>query len=422
VSPGGRTALRRRAGAWACLAILAVVAAGGCGDDDDARPAGVVAGRTLTIYASVPQQGDSLRAGRDLVRAERLALDDAGDRVGRFRVRYRPLDSAAHATGRWDADRTSVNARTALRDPTTIAYLGETDSAATAVSLPILNEAGILQVSPTSTYVGLTRAEGAVPGEPERFYPTGQRTFGRIVPGDDVQARALVTLMRADDCLGAYVLDDDGPFGQGLAENVRREARAQELDVAADDRLAADASSARTMADRIERSDADCLLLAADAVPEAAFGPLRELAAARPAMRFFAPATLDDPAFLSALGPGLEERTVVTTPTLVPQAYPAAAQRFFRAFRARYGRMPDRWAIYGYEAMAAVLEAIREAGDLGNDRAEVIGAFFGLRDRESVLGTYDVEESGDTSLEDYGANRVRGGRLAFDRVVEPPEG
>ena len=60
------------------------------------------------------------------------------------------------------------------------------------VSIPILNEAGSPQVSPANTYVGLTDNVPGVsaPGEPQKYYPTGKRTYLRIVPIDSIQAAA----------------------------------------------------------------------------------------------------------------------------------------------------------------------------------------------------------------------------------------
>jgi branched-chain amino acid transport system substrate-binding protein len=410
-------------GRWAavCSCVLALAAAG-CGEDEDDRRVRVVLGGTLTIYSSLPRHGESLRVVRDVTRAEGLALEEARGRAGRWRIRHVPLDNADPETGIWDADRTSVNARTALRDATTIAYLGELDSEATAISLPILNEAGILQVSATNTYVGLTRDEGAATGEPERFFPTGQRTYGRVIPADHVQAAALATLMGEEDCLSTLLLDDGEAFGDGLAENVQRAARAQELDLAGRATIGEDPATLRAAADRVARTDPDCLLLAVGVPTAGAAGLLRELGAARPTMRFLGPSTLDDAAFLAGLGGNVETQLHVTAPELAPDAYPVASQRFYRAFRAGAGRLPAPEAIYAYEAMKAVLRAIEDAGELGNDRAEVIAAFLGLQDRESVLGTYDIDDNGDTTLDTYGAYRVRAGRLEFDQVVEPPDG
>ena len=68
--------------------------------------------------------------------------------------------------------------------------------------------------------------------------------------------------------------------------------------------------------------------------------------------------------------------------------------------------------------MAVALEAIKNAGDKGNDRQAVIDEFFKIKDRDSVLGTYAIDENGDTTLSDYGGNRIEGGKLVFDKVIK----
>ena len=86
----------------------------------------------------------------------------------------KPLDDSTAQRGEWDPGQTTENARMAIRDSTTIGYLGEFNSGASAVSIPLLNRVGIAQVSPTNTAVGLTSAgAGASPGEPDKYYPTG---------------------------------------------------------------------------------------------------------------------------------------------------------------------------------------------------------------------------------------------------------
>ncbi|HEY1539309.1 MAG TPA: hypothetical protein VGF63_07925 [Solirubrobacteraceae bacterium] len=80
-------------------------------------------------------------------------------------------------------------AATAAADPSTIAFIGDQTSGDTATTLPILNRAGILEFSPTATYGGLTR-NSTDRAEPAKYYPTGRRTFARVVPSDSAQAAA----------------------------------------------------------------------------------------------------------------------------------------------------------------------------------------------------------------------------------------
>ena len=68
--------------------------------------------------------------------------------------------------------------------------------------------------------------------------------------------------------------------------------------------------------------------------------------------------------------------------------------------------------------MKVALLAIQNAGDKGNDRQAVIDAFLNIKDRDSVLGKYSIDENGDTTLSDYGANVVEDGKLVFNKVLK----
>jgi ABC-type branched-subunit amino acid transport system substrate-binding protein len=93
------------------------------------------------------------------------------------------------------------------------------------------------------------------------------------------------------------------------------------------------------------------------------------------------------------------------------------ALKFAGDFQHAYSRAPGQWAILGYEAMRAVLFAIQRAGQRGNDRTVVTNRFLALRARRSALGTYSMEPTGDSTLDDLAAYRVRTGALAFERTV-----
>ena len=216
---------------WLSLVALAAVLLGaaGCGSIAVSNVAEATGGQ-LTVYSSEPLQGPSATISEQIVNGEALALADAGGRAGLFKIGYVSLDDASPTSGQWNPGVTATNAKTAAQDPSTIAYLGDYDSAATAISLPLINAAGILQLSPASPYVGLVSSFDAGQDEPERFYPSGRRTFARLQPGDIAQADAQVQLMKSLGVHRLYVLDDQDPFEVPLADIVAGDAERAGID------------------------------------------------------------------------------------------------------------------------------------------------------------------------------------------------
>jgi branched-chain amino acid transport system substrate-binding protein len=373
----------------------------------------------LTIYSSLPLQGPDAAISTQIVNGEKLALAQSGGRVGRLHIGLVSLDDADPSTGIWNPGLTSTAARTASQDKNAIAYVGELNSAASAVSLPLINEAGILQISPASSYVGLTSQTDAGKGEPDRYYPTGVRTFARLVPSDERQGRAQLAYMRMLGVRNLAVLGDTDVFSSDVASIVAREAPAAGITVV--DHLAVDRTTDPiSIAKKLSRDGADAVFLGGDPSPSA-IALWRAVNAADSSLKLFAPSDLATPEFLAAIG-AAQHSTYVTSPVLPMRFYPPAAQRFAKDYLATFHTAPDARALYGYEAVQAILAAIRAAGAHGTDRAAVRAAFFAIHDRESVLGRYSVDASGDTTMSRFAGDRVANGTLVFDRVLDagPP--
>lgn len=388
---------------------------GGAAEPDPPLPAA-----RLTIYSSVPWQGPLRAVSADVLDAERLALAQHGERVGRHHVRLIALDAATPGVGRSDPAQISENARRAARNPHTVAYLGELATGSSAIAIPLLNEAGILEVSPLDTAMALTSASLAVAGSPERFYPKLRdvgRTFARVVPSDRSQVDALLAAMRDAGVQRLAILSDEDPSGRALATNLRAKARAAGISIVAREEI-----------DEHAREHDDSIARVVAARPDAALdatGPRvgaaklwRELAAADPQLQLFAPASLADPTFVAGLGAAAAVAHV-TRP--LPGSRSTAARRFTRAFAARYGRAPVPEARYGYEAMRSVLDAIRRAEMRAPDgrltRAAVVREYFRTDPRAGVLGPYAIDAAGDTSLQRWGAYRVVDGELRLARAL-----
>jgi branched-chain amino acid transport system substrate-binding protein len=414
---------------WPALFLALFAGIGGfpaaCGGGDDEGDERVVSGDTLTIYSSLPLQGARRADSQSVNKGAKLALRQRGVKVGEHSIEFKLLDDALPRTDGFDAGKTQQNARQAVQDDTTIAYIGEFDSEATAVSLPILNRAGILQVSPSNTSIGLTSNEprGAVqPGEPDKHYPSGERTYGRVIPNDAVQAAALATLMEADGCTMVYIANDDEPYGRALAKAFEDSAPGSGLQIISNEAYDTEDGSYRSLGSEIEGSDADCFLGSAQA-GGSAVRLFQDVAEAAPDVRLYGPHRLGTPGFYDPGEGGVSaqvgSRITLTDPTLPAREYPPRGREFFADYEAEYAEEPGAYAIYGFEAMNVILDALERAGSRRNELQAVIEAFYDTNSRRSALGTYDIDEDGDTTLALYGAYAIQRGRLAFEEKIKP---
>jgi branched-chain amino acid transport system substrate-binding protein len=403
---------------WLGLVALAAVLLGavGCGSVAVSDVAEATGGQ-LTIYSSEPLQGPSASIAQQIIGGESLALADAHGRAGQFKIGYVSLDDASPTSDGWNPEVTATDAKTAAQDPSTIAYLGDYDSAATAISLPLTNAAGILQVSPASPYVGLTSSLDAEQDEPGRFYLTGKRTFVRLAPGDIVQADAQVQLMKSLGVHRLYVLDDQDPFEMPLADIVASDAERAGIVVIAHDSLSTVPGAVFTgEVEKIVEHHAQAVFLAGGE-GKGTVALWRDLYRASPHMLLLGSSSMVSESFTAQIG-AAAANTYLTTPVLPTALYPPAAKRVLRDYRSTFGTEGSPYALYGYEAMTVVLDAVRSAGARGNDRQTVIDRVFATKSRDSVIGRYSIDPDGETTLSPYGVDRVLGGRPVFYRAFE----
>jgi branched-chain amino acid transport system substrate-binding protein len=216
-----------RVPALLCACVLALGGCLGGGDDDEPDR---IAGDVATVYSSTPRHGVSTPAAEEVLAGERRALAERGGRAGGLRIRLRQLPATDDRERPWDPALVAENASRAADDPAAIAYLGELDYGATAVSLPITNDAGLLQVSPGDGLTSLTaRPPGRPRAGPERYYPTGRRSFVRVGPSDLREAESLVARLRAVGATRFALVFDRGIYGRELAAQLVALARREGL-------------------------------------------------------------------------------------------------------------------------------------------------------------------------------------------------
>lgn len=391
--PGRSRPLRGRA-RRACVAILgAALGVAGCGGSTTGGNASVtVSGKTLTIYASQPPGGARSQPASDILAAEKLAFAQSPKQVGPYQVRFRVLSGA----------KLSDNGRTAIEDSSAIAYLGELVPGTSQVSVEIVNQQGLLTVSPADTAVYLTQAIPPVSSTPTTFYPghaTYKETFARVVPSSAQEAKAIVSELGAEHATSLYVADDGRRYGAALALEVRAAAKAAGITLASG------------------ASGASAIFYGASVANRAVAARfLDQTASANPSAKLLVPSGLYDSSFVPGLSPSAQQQLVVSSPGFRLRDLTGDGQAFASGFRSAYQRDPAPQAVFGYEAVRAVLAVLGQAGSAANRRATVVAAFRGLSNRSSAIGTYSIS-GGDPSGAPFVFARVRGGALVPFKFV-----
>jgi branched-chain amino acid transport system substrate-binding protein len=380
-------------------------------------------GKIVDVYSSLPLRGPWAAESTALVNGIRLALAQSGGRAGRFEVQYTALDDSGDQGG-WDASQTAADARKAAADPRAVYYIGDFDDDASKVSVPMLNEAGIPQVSPANTYVGLTTDDpGSRSGEPKAYAPTGTRTYLRIVPPDSAQGGAILLAMNQADCTRSAIVDDQEPYGAGLATTIGSQRRFYAVNIVSTGGIGPGAAALTSYATMLRTERPDCIMLAGTA-SRREVALTRALHAASPRAKIFAPASMCTPSWTNpkdgGVPAGIDPFIECTSVTRALRAYPGGTA-FLAAYRRRYGvTNPSPYAILGYEAMKLGLSTIAGLGADGDSKSAVLNALFSTTDRHSVLGTYGFDKDGDTTLQAYGLYKVGpSGDPMFVRTIVP---
>jgi ABC-type branched-subunit amino acid transport system substrate-binding protein len=359
-----------------CAGLFAALTMGARGCAAGASSSSVTAsGQTLTIYASAPSG-----LSGDVVAAERLAFQQKQNEVSGVRLRLAVLPGA----------KPSDNARTAIQDQSTIAYIGELAPGASGDSIGITNAQDVLQVSPTDTAIELTQSTPAVPGAPNDYYEASKtygHTFARVVPSAAQEAKAQVQEMTSLRVRRLYVGSDGTPYGAAIALAVKQAAPTRSITVLS------------------SPSGADGAFYGT-ASPAAAARQFDSLAQSSPQVKLFGPSPL-------AAGVATSAKNVyVSVPGFTTKSLPPAGRTFVSQFKAQFGHAPAPEAIFGYESVASVLDVLREAGSSAKDRSTVVRDFFTIRNRSSVLGTYSINSYGETSIAPFVFGRIRGGQFS----------
>jgi branched-chain amino acid transport system substrate-binding protein len=373
------------------LAVASAVVFAGCGGDDGG-------GKTLKIVSDLPLQGSDREQTAQMNLAIRHVLEAADNKAGDYTIEFEEFDDSTAAKGAWDEAKCAENANTYADDESIVGVIGTYNSGCAAIIIPIVNEVSLAMVSPANTYPGLTTSgPGTEPGEPDKYYPTGERNYTRVVANDSFQGRVDASYMK--DVLGVtkvYILDDKELYGKGVADVFESSARDIGLEVAGHEGWDKDAPNYTALMTKIKASGADGIFIGGISTNNG--GQLVKDKVSVVGDNDAVKLMVSDGFVLSTLfeeaGPENVNGAFGSAPTKPPEQVTGAGKEFFDEFEPTIpeGQTIQVYTVYAAAAAQVLLEAIANSD---GTREDVTAKMFEVSIPDSVVGELEFDENGD---------------------------
>jgi branched-chain amino acid transport system substrate-binding protein len=216
--------------------------------------------KTLTISTDLPMQGASADASTDTIRAIQLYLNQINHKAGNYTIQLKTYDDSTAAAGKWDEATCANNAQAHVANTNEVAVMGTYNSGCAKIEVPVLNAAPMLMISHANTNPGLTKKWD--PGEPDKYYPSGKRNYGRVITTDDYQGAAMADFAAQDlKVKKCFVLNDNETYGQGVAEAFINRAKTNGITILGNKAWDAKQPSYAAIFQNIKTMNPDCVYL-----------------------------------------------------------------------------------------------------------------------------------------------------------------
>lgn len=369
----------------------------------------------IKIVSSLPHTGSANAQNLTITNGIRMAIEEVGGKVGSFTIKYEAWDDASPERGQWDPAVEAANADKAIADPDIMAYIGTFNSGAAKISMPKLNRAGLLMVSPANTWPGLTKPGLGEPNEPMVYQPSGRITYFRVVPADDIQGAVGAEWAKEMGCKRAFIVHDRELYGKGIASVFEKSAKELGIAVTGVEGIDPKAANYRSLVTKIRQTNSDIVYFGGTTQTNA--GQLaKDIRSAGLKIPYMVPDGCYEQAFIEAAGAEtLEGNTFITFGGVPPTMLTGKGKEFYEKYLAKFGSVPEGYAAYGYECSKVALTAIAGAGR--KDRLAIVEAASKIKDFEGALGTWSFDANGDTSLTLMSGNAVKNGKFEFVKML-----
>ncbi|MEN2474796.1 branched-chain amino acid ABC transporter substrate-binding protein [Burkholderia sp. GS2Y] len=351
----------------------------------------VFADQVARIGFAAPLTGGSARAGKDSENGARLAVEEINSKglvVGGSKITLQ-LDAEDDAND----PRTATQVAQKLVDDKVVAVIGHGNSGTSIPAAKIYSDAGVAQLSPSATN--------------PQYTLQGFKTTFRVVATDAQQGPALASYATSALKLKRVaVVDDATAYGQGLADEFIKKAKALGVTVVSRDATSDKTIDFRAILTKIKAEAPDAIMYGG---MDATVGPFAKQAAQ---LAIKAKILTGDGACteqMASLASGAAENVICSEPGIAIEKMPGGPA-FEKKFEARFHEPIQLYAPFSYDAVYVVVDAMKRANS--TDTAKIVAA-MPMTNYRGVIGEIQFDEHGDIKHGVISVYTYRAGKKIF---------
>ena len=383
------------------LLLAAALLIQGCGKEEPPKPAPKAEApppvTVVKIGMAAPTTGPQAHIGVDIRNGTQLAVDDinaAGLTIAGNQIKLELVaeDDEANPTK-------AATVAQKLVDSKVVAVVGHFNSGASIPASKIYSDAGIPQISPSSTN--------------PKYTQQGFKTTFRVVANDDQQGPvgAKFALEKLKPKTIA-VIDDSTAYGQGLADTFEATAKAGGAKIVAREHTTDKDTDFKAILTKIKGRKPE-LVFFGGIDPQA--GPMmKQLTELGIKAKFMGGDGMQTPNFIKLAG-NAAEGAMASMPGLPKDQMPGGA-KFLAKFKAKFNAEVELFAPMGYDAVFVFVEAMKRANS--TDPAKFLPE-VGKTDYQGVIGPIAFDDKGDLKNGPITIYVVKDGKWDTLEVVTP---
>lgn len=339
---------------------------------------GSAKGDVIKVATVTPLSGSQAAIGESIKNGAQLALEERVTEFGKLGIALKldPQDDQA------DPKVGVAVANRLINDKDILAVVGHYNSGVAIPSSEVYKKVNLVMVSPANTGVQVT----------ERGY----ENINRICTRDDVQGPAAADFAQKElGAKSAFVVHDKTTYGQGVADEFKKQFEKSGGQVAGYEGLTAGESDFSAVLNKVASTKPDVLYFGG-MYPEGSL-LIKQMKEKQITAKFIGPDGMDSGEVIKIAGQSAIDTYFSSMAADVTQS--ESGKAWAKTFEAKYKKAPENWSVYGYDAMNVTLNALKNAiqanGGKKPTREQVVKAARQTKGFKGIAASVSFNSKGD---------------------------